>query len=80
MPITRKETIDTLMHDLRQPGAFPTQTTTIDRKWLRRVRKAGVADRIEDLHDGMIIGKIDQALKKGVRPLLKWPTSGRGFF
>ena len=80
MPNTRKETIDGLMQDLRQPGAFPSQTTRIDRKWLRRVRKAGVADRIEDLHDGMIVGKVDYGLKKGVKPLVKWPTQGRGFF
>ena len=77
---TKKETVDNLMQDLRKPGAFPPQPTKANRKWVRRVRKAGVEARIEDLHDGMIVGKVDQGLKNGVIPLVKWPTEGRGFF
>ena len=77
---TKKETIDSLMQDLRKPGAFPSERRT--RKWLRRFKTAAdeIKDRIEDLHDGMIVGKADQGLMRGVRPLLKWPTEGRGFF
>ena len=77
---TMKETVDSLMQDLRKPDAFPPQPTKANRKWTRRVRKAGVEDDIEDLHDGMIVGTVDEGLKKGVKPLLKWPTEGRGFF
>ena len=77
---TKKSTIDSLMHDLRQPGAFPPQSARATRKWLRRMRKAGIEKRIEDLHDGMIVGKVDHGLKKGVRSLQKWPMQGRGFF
>ena len=80
MGATKKETIDRLVQDLRKPGAFPPQTTQANRKWLRRLRKSGVEDRTEDLHDGMIVGTVDQGLKNGVRLLLKWPTEGRGYF
>jgi len=72
-----KETIDSLMQDLRTPDAFTTEKT--DKKWVRRARKAGVESYITDLHDGMLLGRADLGLKNGVQPLFSWPMSGRGF-
>ena len=83
MANVRKDTIDNLMQDLRKPGAFPIDplaSARSCRRWLRRVRKAGVEERTDDLHDGMMVGKVDLGLKKGVKPLLQWPSGGRGFF
>jgi len=77
MSNTTKETVDSLMQDLRAPGAFVAQQR--DKKWIRRARKVGVESHITDLHDGMILGKADQGLKNGVQPLFGWPMSGRGF-
>ena len=80
MPNTRKSTIDSMMQDLRMPNAFTPQLAKANRKCQRQLRKTGVEDSIEDLHDGMIVGKADVGLKKGVEILLKWPTEGIGFF
>lgn len=79
---TKKATIDSLMQDLRSDDAFPPQETRATARNLkRRVRKAApVERRIKDLHDGMIVGKVDQGLRKGVIRLQRWPTEGRGFF
>jgi len=77
MSNTSKDTVDSLMQALRAPDAFEDQR--VNKRWLRRARKEGVEGRITDLHDGMLLGKADKGLKNGVQPLLKWPTTGRGF-
>ena len=72
-----KANVDSLMQDLRAPGAFVEEKR--EKKWIRRARRADVERHITDLHDGMIVGKDDKGLKKGVQPLYNWPLSGRGF-
>ena len=77
-----KKMVDNLMDDLRKSDAFPPNAmanTKSSRRWLRRARKTDLEKRIDDLHEGMIVGKADLGLRKGVKPLLQWPSGGRGF-
>jgi len=82
-----KEKIDSLMQALREPGAFPEDKPTVQATSLDvgatfttvTMLKRWVSTAKQNLHNGMVVGKGDTGIIKGIKPLLGWPRQGRGF-
>ncbi|XP_065896444.1 histidine decarboxylase-like [Dysidea avara] len=82
-----KKKIDNLMQELRKPDAFPEDKPTVQATPLDvgtafttvTMLKRWVSAAKQNLHNGMVVGKEDAGIIKGIKPLLGWPRQGRGF-
>ena len=87
-----KEKIDSLLEELRKPGAFPEDKPTKAMNAPMEapmdvgttfttvaMLKRWVSTAKQNLHHGMTVRKEDAGIMKGTRPLMSWPQQGRGF-
>ena len=75
MGSTTKEKLDELFADLHARDAFPDQIAP----QARVARDYRTPESAEDFHRGLGIGTRDAGITKGVKKLLGWPISSRGY-
>ena len=76
-----KELIDSLLTDLRSPGAWgpePKEKTKRTKKFGAKQRDHDDSKEMPNLH-GLVIDKKSAGLKKGAVAMMEWPRQGRGF-
>lgn len=76
---TTKEKLDELFAALRAPDAFPDQDQQIQIQRAQALRDYRAPKSAEDFHHGLRIGARDAGLAKGVKKLMAWPVSSRGY-